>query len=141
MLKALVPVDGSPNSLRVVEHVIELVRGREPMEIVLLNVQEPTEAWEVRSFLKPEELAAMQVAKGGDALAPARARLDAAGILCTPRVEIGPVAGTIARIARELGCNKIVMGTHGHSAIENLLLGSVATEVIRLTDVPVTLVK
>jgi nucleotide-binding universal stress UspA family protein len=35
----------------------------------------------------------------------------------------------------------IVMGTRGQGAVGNLLLGSVATKVIHLSKVPVTLVK
>ena len=41
MLKALVPVDGSSNSLCAVRHVIKLVQDREPLNIHLLNVQPP----------------------------------------------------------------------------------------------------
>ena len=33
------------------------------------------------------------------------------------------------------------MGTRGMSAISNLLMGSIATRVLNLADVPVTLVK
>ena len=38
MLKALVPVDGSSNSLCAVRHVIRLFQDREPLEIHLLNM-------------------------------------------------------------------------------------------------------
>lgn len=41
MLKALVPIDGSANSLGAVRHIIKLVKDREPLEIHLLNVQPP----------------------------------------------------------------------------------------------------
>jgi hypothetical protein len=41
MLKALVPVDGSTNSVVAVRHVMLLVKGRERLEIHLLNVQPP----------------------------------------------------------------------------------------------------
>jgi nucleotide-binding universal stress UspA family protein len=35
----------------------------------------------------------------------------------------------------------VVMGTRGTTAISNLVIGSVATKVIHLTTIPVTLVK
>jgi nucleotide-binding universal stress UspA family protein len=38
-------------------------------------------------------------------------------------------------------CDGIVMGTRGMSAVGNLVMGSVATKVIHLTKLPVTLVK
>lgn len=58
-----------------------------------------------------------------------------------PQVLIGPVAETIARIALEQNCDGIVMGTRGLGAVAGALLGSVASQVVHLSDVPVTLVK
>lgn len=83
----------------------------------------------------------MGEAKGGDALASARTMLDAAKVRYTPSVLIGPVAETIARFAREQGCDGIVIGTRGLGGVESLVLGSVSTKVIHLAEVPVTLVK
>jgi nucleotide-binding universal stress UspA family protein len=141
MLKALVPVDGSENALRAVRHLINLVKGREPMEVFLLNVQEPIDAWEVRRCLKPEEIEAMQEVRGGDALKAARELLEQAGVPFTAEVLIGDLAPSIAGYAKRMGCDKIIMGTRGMTPLANLLMGSVATKVIHLADVPVTLVK
>lgn len=47
----------------------------------------------------------------------------------------------IARAARRLKCESIVMGTRGMGTIGNLFLGSVATRVIHLARIPVTLIK
>jgi nucleotide-binding universal stress UspA family protein len=141
MLKALVPVDGSDNSLRAVRHLISLVKGREPLEVYLLNVQEPIDAWEVRRCFKEDEIEAMQVSAGGDALQEAKALLDEAQVPYTAQVLIGDVAQSIARYAKDIGCDQIIIGSRGTTSLANLLLGSVATKVIHLTDVPVTLVK
>ena len=113
MLKALVAVDGSISSDHAVKHVIGLVQACPSMEILLLNVQEPIDDWQVRRFLRPEEIDAIGEAKGGDALKSARTMLDAANVRYTPSVLTGPVAETIARVAREQGCDNIVMGTRG----------------------------
>ena len=43
----------------------------------------------------------------------------------------------IVDAALELNCQMIVMGTHGHSGLEHLLLGSVADYVVRNSKVPV----
>jgi nucleotide-binding universal stress UspA family protein len=52
--------------------------------------------------------------------------------------EIGSPAKTIDRIAREIHVNQIVMGTRGLGSLGNLL---VAARVIKLSEVPITLVK
>jgi nucleotide-binding universal stress UspA family protein len=43
----------------------------------------------------------------------------------------------IVEAALELKCQMIVMGTHGHSGLEHLLMGSVADYVVRNSKVPV----
>lgn len=141
MLRVLVPVDGSANSDRAVRHLVKLVRGQKAMEIHLLNVQEPIDSLEMRRFRLPREIRRMQLRRGADQLRSARARLDKAGIRHETHVLIGDVARTIARFARRRRCNKIIMGTRGMTSLANLLLGSVATKVIHLARVPVTLVK
>jgi len=141
MKKVLVPVDGSETSLRAVRHLIEMVRCREPVEVLLLNVEEAQDSWEVRRFLTEEEIARIQTGEGEDAMRSAHALLDEAGVAYSSQVAIGPVAETIAKFAHDQGCDNIVMGARGHGAIANLLLGSVVTKVIHFASVPVTVVK
>ncbi len=141
MRKALVPVDGSPNSDRAASHVVMLAEINPALEVVLLNVQPEIDDWQVRRFLKKEEVEAMEESKGGDALQSARALLDAAKVRYTPQVLIGPIAETIAKTALEQNCDGIVMGTRGLGAAASALLGSVTSQVVHLADVPVTLIK
>ena len=56
-------------------------------------------------------------------------------------VLVGPVAETIVDYARKNGCEKIVMGTRGLGALGSVLLGSVTSRLMSLTELPVTLVK
>ena len=141
MIKFLAPVDGSESAERAVRHLIQLARCKAPAEIHLLNVREPIDAWEVRRFMIEEEIAQTQQAEGESDLRSARALLDDAGLPYLAQVLIGPVAQTIATFATEQGCEAIVMGTHGRGGFGNLLMGSVATKVIHLVGIPVTLVR
>ncbi len=43
--------------------------------------------------------------------------------------------------AATVRCDNIVMGTRGSGAISGIFLGSVTTKVIRLSEIPVTVVK
>ena len=54
--------------------------------------------------------------------------------------EASPPAA-IVDVALELNCQMIVMGTHGRSGLEHLLMGSVAEYVVRHSKVPVFTVR
>jgi nucleotide-binding universal stress UspA family protein len=140
-MKFLVPVDGSEPSLRAVSYLVRLAKCREVVEIQVVNVREPADAWEIRRFLNPDEIAEMQQREGEVDLSAAKALLDAAGVAYDAKVLVGPVAQTIADYAAEQGCDSIVMGTHGRGGLADLFLGSVASKVIHLTRLPVTLIK
>jgi len=57
------------------------------------------------------------------------------------RVDQGDPAREIIRLARELSCDMIVMGTHGRTGLERLFVGSVAEQVMRKASCPVLTVK
>ena len=141
MLKVLVPVDGSKTSERAVKHVIELSKEHKAMEVHLLNTQEQADAWEVRRFLKPAEIRRTQLEHGAEALRTARALLDRARVRYESHVLIGDPADKIVQFAKRGRFGKIVMGTHGRGSMAGLLMGSVASKVLHLANVPVTLVK
>lgn len=48
-------------------------------------------------------------------------------------------ASVIQRVAKELGAETIVLGTHGRTGLGRLLMGSVATDVLRNSHTPVLL--
>jgi nucleotide-binding universal stress UspA family protein len=54
--------------------------------------------------------------------------------------ESGPPADAIVQAARRLGCDGIVMSSHGRSGLSGALLASVAEAVVRQSPVPVTVV-
>jgi len=142
MLKVLVPVDGSKNSERAVAHAIDFAaNSKAPVELHLLNVQLPIVSGGVRMFFKHEDIEAYYQDNGQEALRTARERLDQSGQGYVQHVSAGPIGETIAAYATKQHCNHIIMGTRGLGAISGIVLGSVATKVIHLTDVPVTLVK
>lgn len=140
-MKILLPVDGSEHAVRAAKHVVASVQSCTDYRILLLNVQEPVDAPEIRSHMRASEIEAMQETRGGDAMAPVREVLEKAGLAYQPTVVIGPIAETIARFATEQGCEKIVMGTRGLGAVAGVLMGSVTTRLLNLTSLPVTLVK
>jgi nucleotide-binding universal stress UspA family protein len=143
-MKILVPVDGSPASIRAVKLAIDHVKAM-PAEasLILVNVQnfstlglpEGTEIMPSAWVQQKEERAASEALK--EAVTACRE----AGISCVTRAERGGVAATIDRVAREEHVQHIFMGTSGLGGVRGLLLGSVATQLLHLVDVPTTLVK
>lgn len=139
-MKVLVPVDGSENSLRAVRHVIKLVRDREPPDIHLVNVQPPVSG-DVTTFVGSSAVKNWHREEGEKALAAAKAELDRAGVPYHVHILVGSPGEVVAEFSKELGVDKIIMGTRGLGKAAGLILGSVANDVIRHADVPVTLVK
>ena len=64
-------------------------------------------------------------------------RLEADGVTVSTFVRVGHPVEEILRLAREHEADSIVMGTHGRSALRQLLAGSVAERVVRASQVPV----
>lgn len=57
------------------------------------------------------------------------------------RFEQGDPATEILRVAQETHADLIVMGTHGRTGLDRLLMGSVAEQVVRRAPCPVVTVK
>ena len=139
MLKVLLPVDGSENSLRTVQYAVQSAPlYREPAELHLLNVQR---AFPSTLKMVGEDAKRYHHDEGIKALEPARKLLDAAGIKYTYHIGVGDFGETIAQYVRNLHVTQIVMGCRGASSVANMLLGSVTTRVLHLVEVPVLLVK
>jgi nucleotide-binding universal stress UspA family protein len=142
MSKLLVPFDGSDSARRALAHAISMLRPAGGGSLHLVHAHDdPVPYGEVSLYLTPERLEAMQREQSEAVLVQARPVLAEAGITYTEHVMTGRVADAIARCADELGCDGIVMGTRGLGAVANLVVGSVASRVVHLAKVPVTLVK
>jgi nucleotide-binding universal stress UspA family protein len=140
-MKILVPVDGSPAALRAAKEAIAMAR-RSRAELALVNVQPPMPIYGmVRAYLHEGQYKEACAALAEKALAPVVGLAKRAGVAHRAHVVYGDPGKAVADAARTLKCGSIVMGTRGQGAVGNLLLGSVATKVIHLAKVPVTLVK
>ncbi len=141
MLKILLAVDGSESAQRAVAHMIKRASAvKDEYGILLVNVQYPLHG-SISTFVNAAQLKQYHHEEGMKVLTPVRQMLDAAGLAYSFHLFVGEPADVIARYAREQGCDEIVIGTRGLSGISSLLVGSVATKVIHLADVPVLLVK
>jgi nucleotide-binding universal stress UspA family protein len=142
MLKILLPVDGSSNALRAVQHVIDNAGWfRGPLDLHLLNVQLPVASGVIKTFIKQSQLNDYYRDEGLAALKESRSLLDGAKLSYQHHIGVGEPAATILDYAREKQSELIIMGSHGRGAFAGALLGSIAGKVVHAAPVPVLLVK
>lgn len=141
-MNILLPVDGSENALHAVHKVIAMKdMYREPISVHLLNVQSQVVSGAVKMFIGQQQINDYYREEGNKALATARTLLDTAGIDYQHHIGVGEIATTIVGYAKDKNCAQIVMGSRGGGGLAHVLLGSTATRVVQLADVPVLLVK
>ena len=140
MYRILVPVDGSAVALRALGHAVRLARLIGEAEIRLVNVQPPISG-SVGTFVGSDNIARFYREESDNALAPARKLLEREGLPVDAAMRVGSSGQAIVDYANELSCDEIVMGTRGLGRIGTLVMGSVATEVVHLSEFPVTLIK
>lgn len=68
-------------------------------------------------------------------------RLEAGHLIVEARLTYGDPADEILKLSEELGADIIVMATHGRGGLQGLVIGSVATRVVRAAHIPVLLVR
>lgn len=143
MARVLIAVDGSPHSAKVAKAAIQHAAACEqPPELHLVYVHLPIPT--LGGVIKPvghEALQRYYREEGEDALRGAKRLFDRAGLACATHILVGPVAQSLAREAKKLKCDMIVMGTHGMGAVSGMVLGSVAAKTVHLARCPVMLVR
>ena len=141
-MKILIPVDGSDNAQRAVDHVIKnAVALKDAPRVVLLNVQWNVAAGNVKLFINQKTIDDYYREQGMAALQPARAALDAVALPYQYHISVGTPAEAIAQYADQQNVDQIVMGRHGQGGLQSLLLGSVVNKVLLLVNCPVLLIK
>jgi len=83
----------------------------------------------------------LQEAASTKALKDAIGKCEGASVAFKTLTRTGQTAQRIALVAHKEDVKHIVMGTRGLGSIKGLLLGSVATQVVHLAEVPITLIK
>ena len=141
-MKILVAIDGSPSSQAALEQLIgKFGYFRDTPRVTLIHVHPPIPYKTAASVVGKEVVARYYAEEADAALAQARDLLDAHGIDFDVEKCVGNPAEEIVARARDGAYDIIAMGTRGHTALANLVMGSVATRVIATSTVPVLLLK
>jgi nucleotide-binding universal stress UspA family protein len=136
----LVPVDGSEFSLRALDIAIDLAR-RLGAAIVVCHVVDLTKAASLSSGeaqLVEECLEMLE--SDGRRIVDAAVERAKATVPTSSRVVEGSPVDEIQRLAAELEPIFVVIGSHGRTGLNRLIMGSVAEGVVRGSAVPVLIV-
>jgi nucleotide-binding universal stress UspA family protein len=147
MPRILAAVDGSEQASRLAEYIVDRYGGSIATLVVVLNAQPRPQEWQTRGIAR-EAIHNRLRELGHKATAPVTEQLEQAHITTKPRVELGDPADTIIRCAKEEGCDLIVMsakrlGSVGSAIVRStgVTWGSVAAQVVKLSDIPVVVLK
>src|SRR5690606_3611221 len=139
--KILVPIDFSDFNKTVIEHAIEhakLVKG----EIYLIHVATLDIGVIVSEtgFTYLPELEETALNEEAEQMSQLKEEIESQGILCEAIVKQGIPADIIFQEAKDLNADLIVIGSLGHNALYNMFIGSVASDVIKHSSVPLLVV-
>lgn len=140
-MKILLPVDGSPYTKYMLAWLAsheEWLNG--PQEYTILTVV-PLIPPHAASMLSAEQLKSYYEDTAEAVFQPIRTFTTKHDLVTTYKGKTGHAPDVIAKIADEGKYDLIIMGSHGHSNLLNLVLGSVATRVLARCKVPVLLVR
>jgi universal stress protein A len=128
----LVPIDFSPDAERALGHAIELARQFQARLTLLHVIHIPvTTEVNLSSYYVEMETSAQQ------GMMTYQKRVEDAGLVTDVIVMRGTPFREIVDTASNKRVDLIVMGTHGRTGLQHLLLGSVAERVVRLAPCPV----
>jgi nucleotide-binding universal stress UspA family protein len=134
----LVAIDGSPDAAAALRHAATLARDQNARLIALTVVpppppQLPSPGIVAASPAEAEDAYVRILRRAVDGLPP--------DVGVQTRIAHGRPAKAILEIAHETGCDLIVMGAHGHGRLHHALIGSTSDAVLRVSDLPVLLMR
>ena len=140
-MKILLAVDGSPYTQKMLAYLTtheELFGPRN--DYTILTVQSPLPP-RARAAVGKEIVDGYYADETEKVMAPIAEFLAHHNLVTQREWKVGPVGETIAGFADEGKFDLLVMGSHGHGTIGNLVMGSVATQVLSHCKVPLLLVR
>jgi nucleotide-binding universal stress UspA family protein len=140
-MKILLAVDGSPYTKKMLAYLathIEMFGGDN--RFTLLNVQLPLPP-RARAAVGADMAKSYHDEEAAKVFSPVTKFLKRHGIEAETIAKVGHPGELIAKTADTGKFDMVVMGSHGHSALGNLVMGSVATKVMAHCGTPVLLVR
>jgi nucleotide-binding universal stress UspA family protein len=141
--RILVPIDGSLNSERALQEAIRFARFHQA-QLMLVHVLEDIHYSDMENYINYAELMKSFKDSARKMLDKAVQEARQAGVEVTEKMLVASgrrVAHVLVEEAGQWPADLIVIGTHGRSGFNRLLLGSIAEGVLRISPVPVLLIR
>lgn len=137
--RIVIPLDGSALAARAIDVAAELAKriDAELVLTVVLGLPEPVVADDHRVIIHIDELIAGDRLITEEYLSGLAGDLHRRGLRASWEIRLGEVTPEIRAVAQAVPGSMVVMTTHGRSGLDRILLGSIADEVVRSSNVPV----
>jgi nucleotide-binding universal stress UspA family protein len=136
-MKILVPVDGSPYSLKAVETACDLAKAQAPATLILTAV-----AVQIPELEEGVYIAEKMKAQAEIALTKAKEVAQGKGVTAEVILAIGASpADVIVQVAKDQQADLIVIGSRGLAGKTRSFLGSTASQVVTYSPCSVLVVK
>ena len=140
-MKILIAVDGSEYTQRMLDFVTSHRKLFDESHEYTVLTAVPAVPPRASSIIDKETLAGYYAEEAEKVLKPIREYLATHSLKASVAHKVGPPGEVISKTATAGGYELILMGSHGHSALGKLVMGSVTTNVLAHCGVPVLLVR
>jgi nucleotide-binding universal stress UspA family protein len=135
--RILVPLEHTATDETILEYVRPMARASHAA-LVLIHV---ADGWVARNIRQLDLRESEEMKEDRVYLERVCAQLQAEGLVCEAVFAAGEPAREIAEAASREHCDLIAMATHGHRGLNDVVRGSVASELRHITMVPVLMVR
>jgi nucleotide-binding universal stress UspA family protein len=139
--RILVPLDFSEHAAAILEWAVHLAEQHRSKMILMHAYHLPVEFQQMEGAYLPAEFWTQVKSEAQKTLEGHAAKIRSKGIGVEVVVAEGYAATAIEEEAVRSQADLIVIGTHGHTGLKHLLLGSVAERVVQKAPCPVLTVK
>ncbi len=136
----LVPLDGSPLAEQAIP-IAQAIAERARCKLKLVLIHEPLLLMESGPAYTKVELARQKADRDYLKSVTARLRERLGRSVSSAVLRRMPLARTLTTYIRELGADLVVMTTHGRGGIRRAWLGSITDQLIRMSEVPILVVR
>lgn len=140
-MKILMPIDGSIFSKLALSFIASRTAliNSQP-EVELLNVQYPVSLRVARAAGR-DLVRSYHESEASKVIKPALAALKRVGLNAKATALVGRAGDEVSRVAGTSAADLIIMGSHGHTGLKNLLFGSVTQTVLASSTTPLLVLR